>query len=76
MAKAFLLLNTKAGQETEVIKGLKELKEVKEAHLAYGSDYEVIARMETETMGELKDAINWKVRHVKSVRNMLTMVVV
>jgi DNA-binding Lrp family transcriptional regulator len=76
MATAFLLLNTETGREVEVVKGLRELKEVKEAHMTYGSNYEVIARMETATMGELKDAVNWKVRHVQSVRNMLTMIVV
>jgi hypothetical protein len=32
--------------------------------------------METETMGELKDAVNWKVRHVENIHNILTMVVV
>jgi DNA-binding Lrp family transcriptional regulator len=75
MATAFLLLNTEPGEETEVVKGLKELKEVKEAHLTYGS-FDIIARMETETMGELKDAVNWKVRHFHNVRNMLTMITV
>lgn len=75
MTTAFLLLNTVTGQEAEVVNGLKKLKEVKEAHLTDGS-YDVIARMETETMGELKDAVNWKVRHVESVRSMLTMIVV
>jgi DNA-binding Lrp family transcriptional regulator len=76
MATAFLLLNTETGREADVVKGLKELKEIKEAHLTYGSNYEVIARMETATMGELKDAVNWKVKHVRSVLTTLTMIVV
>ncbi len=74
MATAFLLLNIETGLEAEVMKGLKDLDEVKEAHMLDGT-YDVIARMETDTMQELKDAVNWKIRQLENVHSTLTMIV-
>ena len=74
MATAFVLLNAEIGAESEVLKGLKEIKEVREANTVYGV-YDVIARVETETMQELKDVINWKIRRLDKVRSTLTMIV-
>ena len=75
MATAFVLINAEIGAETEVLKGLKEVSEVKEAHMVYGV-YDIIARIETETMQELKDIISWKIRRLDKVRSTLTMIVV
>jgi DNA-binding Lrp family transcriptional regulator len=74
LATAFLLLNIETGLEAEVMKSLKDLDEVKEAHMLDGT-YDVIARMETDTMQELKDAVNWKIRRLDKVRSTLTMIV-
>ena len=56
------------------MKCLKDLDEVKEAHMLDGA-YDVIVRMETDTMQELKDAVNWKIRRLDSVHSTLTMIV-
>ncbi len=69
------MINAEIGAETEVLKGLKEIKEVKEAHMVYGV-YDIIARIETDTMQELKDIISWKIRRLDKVRSTLTMIVV
>jgi DNA-binding Lrp family transcriptional regulator len=74
LATAFLLLNIETGLEAEVMKGLKDLDEVKEVHMLDGT-YDVIARMETDTMQELKDAVNWKIRRLENVYSTLTMIV-
>ncbi|MCX6653827.1 MAG: Lrp/AsnC ligand binding domain-containing protein [Candidatus Bathyarchaeota archaeon] len=74
MATAFLLLNIETGLEVEVMKDLKDLDEVKEVHKLDGT-YDVIARMETDTMQELKDAVNWKIRRLENVYSTLTMIV-
>ncbi len=74
-ATAFVLINAEIGAEAEVLKGLKGIKEVKEAHMVYGV-YDIIARIETETMQELKDIISWKIRRLDKVRSTLTMIVV
>ena len=75
MATAFVLINAELGAETEVLKGLKDVKEVKEAHMLYGV-YDIIARIETDTMQELKDVISWKIRRLDKLRSTLTMIVV
>lgn len=75
MATAYILINVEIGAEGDVLKSLKPVSEVKEAHLVYGV-YDVIARVETETMQELKDAVSWKIRRLDKVRSTLTMIVV
>ena len=75
MATAFVLINAEVGAESEVLKGLKDIPEVKEAHMVYGV-YDIIARIQTETMQELKDIISWKIRRLDKVRSTLTMIVV
>ncbi|MBS7651727.1 MAG: Lrp/AsnC ligand binding domain-containing protein [Candidatus Bathyarchaeia archaeon] len=75
MATAFVLINAEIGAESDVLRELKEIPEVKEAHMVYGV-YDIIARVETETMQELKDVISWKIRRLDKVRSTLTMIVV
>ena len=75
MATAFVLINAEIGAESEVLKGLKEVPEVKEAHMVYGV-YDIIARIQTETMQELKDITSWKIRRLDKVRSTLTMIVI
>jgi len=75
LATAFVLINVEIGFEDEVLRSLKPISEVKEAHLVYGV-YDIIARIETETMQELKDAVSWKIRRVDKVRSTLTMIVI
>ena len=75
MPMAFVLINAEIGAEHEVLKELKEIPEVKEAYMVYGV-YDIIARVETDTMQELKDTISWKIRRLDKVRSTLTMIVV
>jgi len=75
MAKAYVLIHTGSGSETDVMKGLKKTNTVKEAHMVYGA-YDIIARIEADTMADLKDSISWKVRRLDGVRSTLTMIVI
>ncbi len=75
MATVFVMINTELGSESIVLKRLNEIEEVKEAHLIYGV-YDIIARIETETMQELKDIVALKVRRLDNVRSTLTMIVI
>ena len=74
MATAFVLINSTLGAEDEVLKGLKEIKEVREAHMVFGV-YDIIARIETDTMQELEDIISWKIRRLDKTRGTITMIV-
>ena len=73
MATAFVLLNAELGAEIEVLNGLKMIDEVKETHLIYGV-YDIIARIEAETMDDLRKVIGWKVRRLTRVRSTITMI--
>jgi DNA-binding Lrp family transcriptional regulator len=75
MKTAFVMINTDLGAEREVLKGLKEIEEVKESHLVYGV-YDIITKIETENMQELKDIVALKVRRLDKVRSTLTFIVI
>ena len=74
MAKAFVFVNLVAGAETEVLKSLRKVPEVKEAYLAYGV-YDLVAKVETDSMDRLKEVITWKVRGLDGIKSTLTTVV-
>ena len=75
MATVFVMINTELGSESMVLKRLNEIEGVKETFLVYGV-YDIIARIETETMQELKDIVALKVRRLDNVRSTLTMIVI
>lgn len=74
MATAFVMINTEIGSESEVLEELKAIPEINETYLVYGV-YDIIARIETETMQELKDTMSLKIRRLDKVRSTLTMIV-
>lgn len=69
------MMNVETGAEREVIEELKSFPEVKEAHSVYGA-HDIIARLEAETMEEIKNAISWGIRRLDRVRSTVTMIVV
>jgi len=71
---AFVMITAEIGKENDVLDELKKIEHVKEAHLVYGV-YDVVAKVEAETMDRLKELITSKVRRLKSVRSTLTMIV-
>jgi DNA-binding Lrp family transcriptional regulator len=74
LPSAFVLINAEIGSEDEVLKTLKGIPNVKESYVVYGV-YDIIARVEGETMEKLKDVVTWKVRRLDKVRSTLTMIV-
>jgi DNA-binding Lrp family transcriptional regulator len=75
MPTAFVLINTEIGSEADVLKDLKKVEGVEEAHAVYGV-YDIIARVRADTMDRLKEIVTWKVRRLDKVRSTLTMIVV
>jgi DNA-binding Lrp family transcriptional regulator len=67
-------LNVETGTEEEVMKSLRDIRAVKEARMVYGV-YDLIVRVETETMEELKNVVSWTVRRLDRVRSTMTMIV-
>jgi len=74
MAKAFVFINVEPGSENEVLKRLRDVPEVKEAYFVYGV-YDIVAKVETDSMDRLKEVITWKVRRLDKIRSTLTTVV-
>ena len=74
MPVAFVLINAEIGAESEVLQSLKKVGNVKEAYAVYGV-YDIIAKVEAETMDKLKDIVTWNVRRLDKVRSTLTMIV-
>ena len=75
MATAYVLINTDLGHEAEVVKELKIIEGVSETYMLYGV-YDLIGRIEAETMEDLKNIISRKVRRIQRVRSTLTMIIV
>ena len=57
------------------MKELRSIENVKEVFIVYGV-YEIIARIEGQTMEKVKETITWKIRRLDRVRSTLTMIVV
>jgi len=57
------------------MKELRSIENVKEVFIVYGV-YDIIARIEGQTMEKVKETITWKIRRLDRVRSTLTMIVV
>ena len=75
MPIAFVLINTEIGFMEDVLKELMNVGNVEEAYSVYGV-YDIIAKIQAETMNELKDVVTWKIRRLENVRTTLTMIVI
>ena len=75
MPVAFVLINAEIGAEAEVLKEIKKVKGVEEAHTVYGV-YDIVAKIEGGSMDELKEIVTWRIRRLSKVRSTLTMPVI
>ena len=74
MPVAFVFMNIDGGGEQEVLQQLRSIANVKESYLVYGV-YDLVAKVEAETMDKLKEIVTWKVRRLDKVRSTLTTIV-
>ena len=72
---AYITISTEVGVEREVMDRLSVLPEVKEVHEVYGV-YDLVVRVETDKISELKEALGEKIRSLDGVRSTLTMIVI
>jgi DNA-binding Lrp family transcriptional regulator len=75
MPVAFVLINAEIGSEDEVVTELRKVGNVKESYVVYGV-YDIVAKVEAESMDKLKEIVTWKIRRLDKVRSTLTMIVV
>jgi DNA-binding Lrp family transcriptional regulator len=71
---AYVLINTEIGCIPEVLKAVKKIKNVSEAHSVYGV-YDIVIKIHAESMAKLKDVVTWNIRRLNNVRSTLTMIV-
>jgi len=74
MPTAFVLINAELGKEEGILKELRNIDSVKEAHFVYGV-YDIIAKVEADSMEKLKEIVTFKIRRLSDVRSTLTMTV-
>ena len=70
-----MLINADLGSEEELVSELKKITNVTEVYVVYGV-YDLIAKVEADTMDKVKETITWHIRRLEKVRSTLTMIVV
>jgi DNA-binding Lrp family transcriptional regulator len=73
MPTAYVLLNTEIGAEAQVLKALKKIEGVKDAHNLWGV-YDIIAHIEANIVDKLKFIINNRIEKIGKINSKLTMI--
>ena len=75
MAIAYVLINCDLGYEEQIIEELKHISDVKEMHGTFGA-YDILAKVESANVENLRDTITWKIRKLDRVRSTLTLMAI
>ncbi|HYW02092.1 MAG TPA: Lrp/AsnC ligand binding domain-containing protein [Candidatus Acidoferrum sp.] len=75
MPLSYVLVNVELGSEEKVLKEVRDVPHVKECRRVYGT-YDMIVKVEADSMDELKEIITWKIRRLPGVRSTLTTIVI
>jgi DNA-binding Lrp family transcriptional regulator len=73
MPRAFVLINVESGTEEDVVEELRKIPGVEEAYYSYGV-YDIITKINANSMEALKDMVTRKVRTITKVRSTLTLI--
>ncbi len=74
MPIAYILLNTEIGAENQVLKALKKVEGVEEAHSLWGV-YDIIANVKADNMEKLKYIITKRIEKIDKINSKLTMII-
>ena len=72
MKTAYVLINCDLGDEATIIDELKHLDNVKEVHGVFGA-YDILAKVESDSVENLRETLMWKIRKIDNVRSTLTL---
>ncbi len=72
MVTAYVLITCGLGHEAEIIDEIKQLEDVKEVHWVFGA-YDIIVKVESDSVEHLRETITWKIRKLNRVRSTLTL---
>ena len=74
MPMAYVLINTEPKFMEKVVATLEKLDAVVEIFPVYGV-YDVVAKVQADSMDKLKEIVTWKVRSLDEVRSTITMLI-
>jgi DNA-binding Lrp family transcriptional regulator len=74
MVLSYVLINVELGSEERLLAELRKIPNVKECHRMYGV-YDMIAKVEADSMDQIKEIITWKIRRQEGVRSTTTTIV-
>ena len=75
MHAGYILLNCDLGAEEYIIEELKQIPEVKKAHLTFGA-YDIIAEVHAATQEEFEKTVSTKIRQLARVVSTMTLNVI
>lgn len=75
MPRALVLMNAEMGYENKLVDQLKKTPHVSEVYAVYGV-YDVMVKIETDSMEQLRDVISTGLRRIDGVKSTLTMIIV
>jgi DNA-binding Lrp family transcriptional regulator len=73
MPRAYVLFGVASGAEDQVLKDVQNVDGVQEVYVSYGV-YDLIVKIKTESMEQLKELVSHRLRRVDNVRSTLTLI--
>ncbi len=75
MATAYVLISCDLGFDAEIVDEIKQVEDVKEVRGVFGA-YDILAKVESANVENLRDTITWKIRKLNRVRSTLTLMTI
>lgn len=75
MPRAYVLFSVGSGAEDQVHKDLQKIEGVEEVDVSYGV-YDLVVKIKTDSMEQLKDLVSHRLRRIDNVRSTLTLILV
>jgi DNA-binding Lrp family transcriptional regulator len=75
MPRAYVLFSVGSGSEDQVRKDVQKIEGVEEVYVSYGV-YDLVVKISTASMEQLKDLVTHHLRRIDNVRSTLTLILV
>ena len=72
MESAYMLISCEIGEEQSIYSKLKEIPEIKNCLITYGS-YDVVAEFVTDSASQINEIITSKIRKLPNIRSTITL---